>query len=70
MAMMLKVCALREGNPGGDTRYRYLVGRIDEQTRVVVMPDREKPDSGDWVLYIAPDANPPSSEAMAESPEE
>ncbi len=70
MALMLKVCDMRERNTGGDARYRYIAGRIDEQTRVVLMPSREdgaKP--GDWTLYIAPDARPPAEEVEAETPE-
>lgn len=71
MAMMLKVCDMQERNLGGDSRYRYIAGRIDEQTRIVLMPSRE-PDAkpGDWVLYIAPDANPPAREATAEAPKD
>lgn len=66
MAMMLKVCDMREGNTGGDARYRYIAGRIDDQTRIVLMPSREDgAKDGDWVLYIAPEANPPSGEAAA-----
>jgi hypothetical protein len=71
MAMMLKVCDVRERNPGGDPRYRYIAGRIDEQTRIVLMPSREEgAGAGDWVLYIAPDARPPAAEAAAETPED
>jgi len=64
MALMLKVCDMKERNPGGDPRYRYIAGRIDDQTRIVLMPSRE-PDAkdGDWVLYIAPDASPPTDAA-------
>ncbi len=70
MALMLKVCDMREGNTGGDSRYRYITGRIDDQTRVVLMPSREDgAKAGDWVLYIAPDARPPAGEAAAETPE-
>ena len=71
MAMMLKVCDMRERNMGGDARYRYIAGRIDEMTRIVLMPSHE-PDAeeGDWVLYIAPDASPPAGEAAAEPPED
>lgn len=64
MAMMLKVCDMQARNMGGEARYGYITGRIDEQTRIVLMPSREagaSPD--DWVLYIAPDANPPTGEA-------
>jgi len=69
MTMMLKVCDMQERNPGGDPRYRYIAGRIDDQTRIVLMPRRE-PDAkaGDWVLYIAPDAKPPA-DAAADIPE-
>ena len=71
MAMMLKVCDMQARNMGGDARYGYIAGRIDEQTRIVLMPSREDGASpGDWVLYIAPDANPPAGEAAAETPEE
>lgn len=69
MALMLKVCDMQERNLGGDARYRYIAGRIDEHTRIVLMPSREdgaKP--GDWVLYIAPDANPPATSAAGELP--
>ena len=70
MALMLKVCDMAERNMGGDARYRYITGRIDDQTRVVLMPSREEDaKAGDWVLYIAPDANPPAGEAAAETPE-
>ena len=65
MAMMLKVCEMQERNPGGDARYRYIAGRIDDQTRIVLMPSREPgARTGDWVLYIAPDARPPAGEAV------
>ncbi len=71
MAMMLKVCDMTERNPGGDPRYRYIAGRIDEMTRIVLMPSREEDAAeGDWVLYIAPDARPPAAEAVAEEPED
>lgn len=71
MALMLKVCDMREGNPGGDRRYRYFAGRIDDQTRVVLMPSREDDaQDGDWVLYIAPDTNPPATTAAGELPED
>lgn len=67
MAMMLKVCDMQERNLGGDPRYRYIAGRIDEMTRIVLMPSREPgAKEGDWVLYIAPDANPPKGDAVAE----
>lgn len=70
MALMLKVCEMQERNPGGDPRYRYIAGRINDQTRIVLMPSRE-PDAkdGDWVLYIAPDARPPA-EAVVELPDD
>ena len=71
MAMMLKVCDMTERNLGGDARYRYIAGRIDEQTRIVLMPRRAAGASaGDWVLYIAPDAKLPAKEAAAEMPED
>jgi hypothetical protein len=70
MAMMLKVCDMQARNMGGDARYGYIAGRIDEQTRIVLMPSREQgAKPGDWVLYIAPDATPPAGEAAAETPE-
>jgi hypothetical protein len=70
MTMMLKVCEMRERNPGGDARYRYIAGRIDEQTRIVLMPSREQgAGASDWVLYIAPDARPPA-DAAVELPED
>lgn len=70
MALMLKVCEMRERNVSGDARYRYIAGRIDEQTRVVLMPSREDgAREGDWVLYIAPEATPPSASTAGESPE-
>ena len=70
MALMLKVCDMRETNTGGDARYRYIAGRIDDQTRIVLMPSREEgAKDGDWVLYIAPDVRPPADAAAAESPE-
>lgn len=69
MALMLKVCDMREGNPGGDRRYRYFAGRIDDQTRVVLMPSREDgAGEGDWVLYIAPVAHPPADDGAEEAP--
>ena len=69
MALMLKVCDMRERNTGGDARYRYIAGRIDEQTRVVLMPSRDEgAKPGDWTLYIAPDANPPVGASAAETP--
>lgn len=69
MAMMLKVCDMQARNMEGDARYGYIAGRIDDQTRIVVMPSRaEGASPGDWVLYIAPDANPPAGEAEAEPP--
>jgi len=62
MALMLKVCDMRERNAGGDARHRYITGRIDEHTRIVLMPSREDGAGKDeWVLYIAPDANPPAA---------
>ena len=65
MTMMLKVCDMTECNLGGDARYRYIAGRIDDQTRIVLMPSREPgAKSGDWVLYIAPDARPPADAAV------
>lgn len=71
MAMMLKACDMRERNAGGDPRYRYFAGRIDEQTRVVLMPSREPgATAGDWVLYIAPDARLPAQETATEMPED
>lgn len=71
MALMLKVCDMRERNSGGDQRYRYIAGRIDEQTRIVLMPSREDgAKSSDWVLYIVPDANPPAITTAGESPED
>jgi hypothetical protein len=70
MAMMLKVCDMTERNPGGDPRYRYIAGRIDEMTRIVLMRSRGPgATEGDWVLYIAPDARPPADEA-ADIPED
>lgn len=70
MALMLKVCAMRERNPGGDPRYRYISGRIDEQTRIVLMPSREDgAGPGDWTLYVAPDARVPDADAAVELPE-
>jgi hypothetical protein len=70
MTMMLKVCDMNERNPGGDARYRYIAGRIDEQTRIVLMPSREQgAGASDWVLYIAPDARPPA-DAAVELPED
>ncbi len=64
MAMMLKVCDMREGNTGGDGHYRYISGRIDDQTRLVLMPRRGAgAKSGDWVLYLVPDASLPAGEA-------
>ena len=71
MAMMLKVCDMQARNMEGDARYGYIAGRIDEQTRIVLMPSREEGASpGDWVLYIAPDATPPVGESAAETPED
>ena len=71
MAMMLKVCDMRERNTGDDARYRYIAGRIDDQTKIVLMPSRgDGASPGDWVLYIAPDANPPAGEVEAEPPAE
>lgn len=64
MALMLKVCDMRARNTGGDPRYRYIAGRIDEQTRIVLMPSRDNPDSNEWTLYIAPEAEPPSPDAV------
>ncbi len=70
MALMLKVCDMRETNTGGGARYRYFAGRIDDQTRIVLMPSREAgAGAGDWVLYIAPDANPPADAAAVQTPE-
>lgn len=56
MAYMMRVCGLFERNAAGDNPYRYLTGRLNEETRVVVMPNREKsgPDDPDWILYLAP----------------
>lgn len=60
MAYMLKVCDMKARNMSGDGRYGYIAGRIDEQTRIVLMPSREDgATQEDWVLYIAPDARPP-----------
>lgn len=71
MALMLKVCEMRERNTGGDRRYRYIAGRIDEQTRIVLMPSREDGAAeGDWTLFIAPDAMPPARSAAGELPED
>ncbi len=71
MAMMLKVCDMRERNPGGDARYRYISGRIDDQTRLVLMPSRAPgAKDSDWVLYVAPDTKPPAGDAAAEMPED
>lgn len=69
MALMLKVCEMQERNTGGDARYRYITGRIDEMTRIVLMPSRG-PDAkeGEWTLYIAPDARPPA-EGAEKTPE-
>lgn len=62
MAMMLKVCDMQARNMGGAGRYGYIAGRIDDQTRIVVMPSREEgAGPGDWVLYIAPEASPPDA---------
>ncbi len=60
MAFMLKVCELHERNTGGDDAYRYLVGRMNAETRLVIMPNRERrsPEDGEWVLYVAADAGP------------
>jgi hypothetical protein len=71
MAYMLKVCDMKARNMAGDGRYGYISGRIDEQTRIVLMPSRDPgARDGDWVLYIAPAANPPVNERVAEPPEE
>lgn len=61
MALMLKVCDMQARNTGGDPRYQYMTGRIDEQTRIVLMPSRD--NAGEWTLYIAPDATPPAKDA-------
>lgn len=71
MALMLKVCDMQERNTGADPRYRYISGRIDEMTRIVLMPSREEgAGDGDWVLYIAPEADVPAAAAAGEPPEE
>jgi hypothetical protein len=56
MALMMKVCGLSERNAGGGNAYRYMTGWLNEQTRVVIMPNRDKSDGddADWVLYISP----------------
>jgi hypothetical protein len=70
MAYMLKVCDMKARNMTDGGRYGYIAGRIDEQTRIVLMPSREVgATADDWVLYIAPDARPPGGEAAAEMPE-
>lgn len=71
MALMLKVCDMTARNMAGGGRYGYITGRIDEQTRIVLMPSRDEgATADDWVLYIAPDASPPSGEAEVEMPED
>jgi hypothetical protein len=70
MALMLKVCDMKARNMDDAGRYGYIAGRIDEQTRIVLMPSREKGASADdWVLYIAPDARLPSTDAAVGAPE-
>lgn len=70
MALMLKVCDMKARNIDDAGRYGYIAGRIDEQTRIVLMPSREKGASADdWVLYIAPDARPPGADAAEEAPD-
>ena len=55
MAYMMRVCGLFERNAAGDNPYRYLTGRLNEETRVVVMPNREKstPDDRTGSLFGA-----------------
>jgi len=69
MAYMMKVCELHERNTGGGDAYRYLVGWMNPETRLVIMPNREKqsPDDGEWVLYIAPLARPRADEDKDEN---
>ena len=56
MAYMMRICGLFERNASGDNPYRYMTGQINGDTRVVVMPNREKNAAGDpdWILYLAP----------------
>ncbi|MFI4986880.1 MAG: hypothetical protein ACHQF3_05535 [Alphaproteobacteria bacterium] len=56
MALMMKVCGLFERNAEDGNPYRYLTGSLNEQTRVVVMPNRNRHSSEDpdWFLYLAP----------------
>lgn len=70
MAYMLKVCDMKARNMADGGRYGYIAGRIDEQTRIVLMPSREAGATPDeWVLYIAADARPPGGEPVTEAPE-
>ncbi len=70
MAVMMKVCGLFERNADGGNAYRYLTGFLNEQTRVVIMPNREKRSDGDpdWILYLAPlpSGSPSAPEAAPE----
>lgn len=69
MAAMMKVCELFERNAAGGNPYRYLTGWMNPETRVVVMPNREKraASDADWVLYLAPVARG-TAEGAPEAP--
>jgi hypothetical protein len=56
MALMMKVCGLAERNAAEGNPYRYMTGWLNEQMRVVVMPNREKlaESDPDWILYLSP----------------
>jgi hypothetical protein len=67
MALMMKVCGLSERNAAGGNAYRYMTGWLNEQMRIVIMPNRDKHegDDADWVLYLAPVALKAPEDAKA-----
>ncbi|HYB08398.1 MAG TPA: hypothetical protein VEJ16_01860 [Alphaproteobacteria bacterium] len=69
MAFMMRICALTERNSGGGNPYRYMVGRINDEMRVILMPDRTGVAGAEprWVLYFAPSAHGVAG-AEAEAP--
>jgi len=67
MAFMMRICALTERNSGGGNPYRYMVGQINDEMRVILMPDRTEGEGAEprWVLYFAP----ASQNAVGKEPE-
>jgi hypothetical protein len=72
MAFMMRICALTERNSGGGNPYRYMVGHINEEMRVILMPERGGQAGAEpqWVLYFAPVARGAAGKEFEAPPDE